>query len=122
ALFYCAFRRERLAPILDIARQSATRPAIFGFRHLHPGSDSVDRFWSVMATFEGNAEAVAWQISRLQEDLTDEQLSIVDVARGEGSMPGPFTGTFSDFIFRSSLVPSAAAAFAEGVVDFDGLQ
>jgi glycolate oxidase FAD binding subunit len=120
ALFYCAFRRECLANILDITHQSATRPAILGFRQLGHGSDSADQFWSLVAVFEGGEEAVAWQQTDVQKALSGQQFSILDGRRGKGSMDGPFTGTFADVIWRATLPQSGAASFAEGVADSEG--
>jgi glycolate oxidase FAD binding subunit len=120
ALSYCAFRRDCLAIILDLTHQSATRPTILGFRQLGHSSDSADRFWSLIAVFEGGEEAVAWQQTHIKNALSGQQFSILDERRGKGSMDGPFTGTFADVIWRASLPPSGAASFADGVADFEG--
>ncbi len=126
ALIAVACQGERLGELLDRLHQTATRPVCLDVLNSTAAACVRQRGvkllddapWALVAGFEGNAEAVSWQVQQLIRELGHDHAleARVDAAANplwqalvEFPAPAEDAARQSSLAFKANLLPSATA-------------
>jgi glycolate oxidase FAD binding subunit len=127
---------DAVGPLLDTLHRSRTRPvclellnaaAIRAVNAAHGGA-APDSPWVIVVGFEGNREAVSWQVQQLIKEVPAGQGTGVTVLAEKSAEP--LWSALVEFAawpgarltFKANVLPSAVAAFCRQAADLgDGL-
>jgi glycolate oxidase FAD binding subunit len=122
---------EAVGPLLDMLHRSRTRPVCLELLNaaaarqvgMAAGAELPDAPWVIVVGFEGNREAVGWQVQQLIREVPAGQGIAVNVLADTSA--DPLWAALVEFAawpdarltFQANLLPSAVAAFCLQEVD-----
>jgi glycolate oxidase FAD binding subunit len=126
---------ETVGPLLDLLHRSRTRPVCLELLNAAAarvvgaaaGGGLPEAPWVIVVGFEGNREAVGWQVQQLIREAPAGQGIAVNVLADTSADPlwaalGEFAAwPDARLTFQANLLPSAVAAFCLQGADADGL-
>jgi len=124
ALVCLACRPEQLDDLLEQLRTSRTRPMCIdllneqGTRWLHEqvGANGPDGLWTVVVGFDGNEQAVKWQVQQLVVEMRsryslEAYVNSATYRFWQALAELPVAADERTFSFKANLLPSGTAAF-----------
>jgi glycolate oxidase FAD binding subunit len=116
------FEGDRIGNLLAVLRSTAARPSILSFRGYSHNVAPADNFWSGVIVFEGNKEAVTWQVQQVIRELRGLEIDADTGASGTGASPHIRVERTDAFVFRTIASADHTPAICEVAIRTEGVR